>query len=73
MKYVLGWTWLNTEHNDIAANDDFKITDAAGTILVEKRAVAAGDDLAFFFPKAIPFNGLTVAELDGGLCLIYLE
>lgn len=75
MKYVIGIAWLGTEdtNKDIAANDDFAITTTAGAIVVEKRAAAAGDDLVIMFPKAVPFDGLTVTKLDGGVCYIYME
>lgn len=75
IKYVLGIAWLGTEaaNADIAANDDFAVTTTAGATIVEKRAAAAGDDLVIMFPKAIPFDGLTVSKLDGGVCYIYLE
>jgi hypothetical protein len=75
MKFVLGIAWLGTEaaNKDIAANDDFAVTTSAGAVIVEKRAAAAGDDLAIMFPKAVPFEGLIVSKLDGGVCFIYLE
>jgi len=73
VKYVLAICWTGTEHSAIVANNDFSITNGAGAIIVEKRAVANGDDFVLVFPKAIPIDGLTVAELDAGYCTIWLE
>lgn len=73
IKYILAITWTGTEHSPIVANNDFSITNKMGNIIVEKRAVANGDDFVLSFPKAVPIDGLTVAELDAGYCTIWLE
>lgn len=67
--------WINDEAsgNDIAANDDFQLTDTSGNTILEKRAASAGDDIVLRFPKAITYSGISVAKLDGGVCYIYLE
>jgi len=66
------WTGTEATDKDIAANDDFAVTDTAGRIIIEKRASAIGDDFGIVFPRPIPFDGLIVTKLDGGVCYIYL-
>lgn len=71
VRLVKAIAWVNTEHKDIAAADDFALTDGGSNPIIEKRAVAAGDDLLIVFPTPMEFNGLIVSELDGGACYIY--
>ena len=72
--YVNAIVWTGTEasNKDIAANDDFAITDGNGAIIIEKRAAAVGDDLGIGFPTPLPVTNLTVSKLDGGVCYIYI-
>lgn len=67
------WTGTEATNRDIAANEDFAVTDSMGNSIIEKRAIAAGDDLVLYFNPVKEFNGLTVSKLDGGVCYIYLE
>lgn len=75
MQYVLGWHWANDQASgkDIAADDDFLLSDANGIRLSGKRAIVAGDDLLVILPKAIPVNGLTVTAMDGGVLYVYIS
>ena len=66
------WTGIAAT-NDIAAGDEFKITDTAGRVLANKIAVAAGDDLYLYFgDKGARVTGINVATLVGGICIVYL-
>ena len=67
------WTADETGTKDIAADDDFKLTDAEGRFLCGKRATFAGDDGAWPLPLGLPVNGVIVSKLDGGVCTIYTK
>ena len=65
--------WTGTEGSALAADNDFAITDANGKIIIEKRAAFAGDDLHLPLPMGgIPYSGITVSKLDGGICYLYI-
>ncbi len=67
---AIAWVGIAST-DDIVADDEFQLTDASGNVIIEKRAAAAGDDLFITFPAPIPFSGLIVSALDGGVCYIY--
>jgi len=67
------WVSNDTGGDDIAADDDFELTDTAGNILISKRASFAGDDLYVAFPFGLKCNGLTCTAIDGGIAFIYLK
>lgn len=72
---ILAVTWVSDggADLDIAADDDFLLSDSSGNKIAGKRAEAAGDDfgLVFGYP-GFPVNGVTVTTMDGGVCYVYL-
>jgi len=67
------WVGNDTGGDDIAADDDFELTDTAGNILISKRAAYAGDDLFVSFPFGLKCNGITCSAIDGGIAFIYVK
>ena len=62
---------LGATDRDIADEDTFQLEDAAGNIVVSKKAEAAGDGLEICFPgDGIPVSGLKAEELDGGIIYV---
>ena len=74
--HVLAFCWTGTANTnrDVADNDNFEITDQDDLILMEKCAEGAGDDIPMVvFPRgACIFNGIKVAQLDGGEFFLWL-
>ncbi len=68
------WTSNGGGNLDIAADDDFLLSDSDGDPIIGKRAEADGDDLGVQFPSDDPLvtNGITVTTMDGGVCYIWL-
>ena len=66
------WTANDTAGDDIAADDDFELTDTAGNILLSKRASFAGDDLYMTFPRGLRVAGVTCTAIDGGVAFIFI-
>ena len=66
------WSGDQTSGKDIAAADDFLLSDANGGRLAGKRAAYDGDDFYIWFESPIPVNGITVTTLDGGYFYVYL-
>lgn len=76
LKKLLGWHWSNDQAagKDIAADDDFLISDTNGDRISGKRAIVAGDDLLMPISHAgITVNGLTVTTMDGGVFYCWTE
>ena len=66
------WQSHGSADNDIAADDDFEVQNGNGDVIVCKRAETTADclELVFGYP-GFYVDGLNVATLDGGVCLIY--
>ena len=69
----IAWVADQTGGKDIAADDDFLLTDTAGRRLAGKRATVAGDDGFWSFPNGLRVDGIIVTALDGGHCYIYIR
>ena len=72
-KRVLAILWVEGIGKDIAADDNFAVTDSNGVMIVSKTAAAAGDELILSFSQPTTWDGLTVSVLDDGVCFIYLD
>ena len=59
--------------DDIAANDDFLLSDSMGNKIIGKRAEVDGDDLYISWPMGLPVKGTTLTTLDGGVVYIYVK
>lgn len=72
---IMGVYWMSDQaaNKDIAANDDFLLSDAAGNRIAGKRAEAAGDGLELSLAKPQFVNGFTVTTMDGGVCYIWIQ
>lgn len=66
------WTSYSGTGQDIAADDDFTMTDTAGNVIMRKRAEAVGDGLevSYSYP-GLKVDGFIVSEMDGGICIIH--
>ena len=71
---ILGIFWTSDQGSglDIAADDDFLLSDANGNRIIGKRAEFAGDDLGIAPCQPLCVNGVTVTTMDGGNCYIWL-
>lgn len=70
----ISWTSNEGAGLDIAADDDFLVSDSKGRVIIGKRAEAAGDDLHIDYgEKGKPVNGVTVTTINGGVCFIELR
>lgn len=69
---AIAWISDETAGKDIAADDDFLLSDANGYRIFGKRAEFAGDDAYVTFPNGYNANGITVTTLDGGYFYVYL-
>ena len=67
------WTSDGGTNLDIAADDDFLLSDANGHRIIGKRAEAIGDDLGIVFPQPLVSNGITVTTMDGGVCYVFVQ
>ena len=68
------WTSNGGADLDIAADDDFLLSDSQGNKIIGKRAEFAGDDLGVILQhKPMEVNGITVTTMGGGVCYIWLE
>ena len=65
------WSSDDGTNMDIATDDDFKMTDTAGNVLLGKQAKGAGDGDTWDYNPPFRVNGITVTELDGGVLYIY--
>lgn len=69
----IAWVGNDTAGDDIAAEDDFELTDKNGLILFSKRAIAGGDDAFVSFPFGLTVSGITCTAIDGGVAYIYIR
>ena len=67
------WTSNETAGLDIAADDDFLLSDADGHVIAGKRAEVDGDDFGLMFSEPLVVNGITVTTMDGGVCFVYVK
>jgi hypothetical protein len=68
------WVGDQASGKDIAATDDFLVSDSYGTRIVGKRAISDGDDFKDGpYNPGIPSEGFTVTTMDGGVCYITFE
>jgi len=65
------WASDQAANKDIAAGDEFLLTDRDGNIIVGKEARSAGDGLIRSFYGGIRVNGVVVSDLDGGVLYVY--
>ena len=70
---AIAWVGNDTAGDDIAAADDFELTDVNGNILISKRAAYDGDDLFVTYPDGLICNGITCSAIDGGIAFIYVR
>ena len=66
------WTEDDASNRDIAADDDFTLTQTSGVRIIGKRAAFAGDDFGATPAKPLIVDGIICTELDGGVCYIWL-
>lgn len=67
------WVSDQTTDKDIAADDDFLVSDGNGHRIIGKRAEATGDDLGIVFPQPFVSNGLVITTMDGGVCYVFVQ
>ena len=74
-KIIMAVVWVSDSGTnlDIAADDDFLLSDSNEMKIIGKRAESAGDDLYMPFPDGFVVNGITLTTLDGGVCYVYLK
>lgn len=71
---MIAWVSDQASTKDIAADDDFLLSDADGNRIIGKRAEFAGDDLGITVPgNPMPVNGITVTTMDGGVVYVWVE
>ena len=75
IKHIIGIFWVEdqTTDKDIAADDDFLLSDADGNRIIGKRAAGMGDDLAITPCRPLKVDGITVTTMDGGVCYVWLD
>ena len=71
---VIGIFWIadQTENKDIAADDDFLLSDGNGDRIIGKRASFIGDDLGVTYGPGLPCKGVTITTMDGGVCYVWI-
>ena len=69
---MIAWVSDQASGKDIAADDDFLLSDANGNRIIGKRAEVAGDDLGLVPCQPLPVNGITVTTMDGGVCYVWV-
>lgn len=65
------WVSNSVAGKDIAADDDFLLSDQNSRAVISKRAEGAGDGLEISFPRGIQVDGLILTTMAGGVCYIY--
>ena len=72
---IIGIFWVEDEAGsiDIAADDDFILTDSDSNRIIGKRAAAAGDDLSITPCRPLVVDGIIVSAMDGGVVYIWLD
>ena len=68
--------WVSDEGSgkDIAADDDFLLSDTGGNRIIGKRSEFAGDDFRDGpYTPGIPSDGFTVTTMDGGVCYVTFD
>jgi len=72
---IIAIVWTSSEGAglDIAADDDFLLSDINGHKLAGKRAEAAGDDFGVVFPMGLAVDGIVLTTMDGGVCYVYVQ
>ncbi len=76
MVRVLAIFWVadQTGNKDIAADDDFFLSSQTGMRIIGKMASFAGDDLGVVFGlPGVPFDGLTITTMGGGVCYVVID
>ncbi len=68
------WVADETSGKDIATDDDFLLSSQTGMRIIGKRASFIGDDLGVVFGHpGVPFDGLTITTMDGGVCYVVID
>ena len=70
---AVAWVSDSGSGDDIAADDDFLLSDSMGNKIIGKRAEVAGDDLYITWPMGLPVDGITLTTLDGGVVYVYVK
>ena len=70
---MIAWVEDQTSGKDIAADDDFLLSDSKGNRIIGKRAAFAGDDLGITPAVPLVVDGITVTTLDGGVVYVWVE
>lgn len=68
--------WVSDQGSgkDIAADDDFLLSDKRANRIIGKRAEFAGDDFNDgIYNPGIPSDGFVVTTMDGGVCYITFD
>jgi len=65
------WVSDAASNKDIAADDDFEVTDGDDRMVVSKRAEGVTDWGNFVWPQGKRVSGIKVTTMDGGICYIY--
>ena len=68
--------WVSDEGSgkDIAADDDFLLSDTGGNRIIGKRGEFAGDDFRDGpYTPGILSDGFTVTTMDGGVCYVTFD
>ena len=65
------WVSNSVAGKDIAADDDFVVTDSDDRVIVSKRAETSSDWGNFVWPQGKKVSGIKVTTMGGGICYIY--
>ena len=73
-QHIMAVVWVSdqTSNKDIAAEDDFLLSQTNGDRIIGKRASSSGDDLGLCPCKPLIVDGITLTAMDGGVCYIWL-
>lgn len=69
---MIAWVSDQASNKDIAADDDFLLSDTLGHRIIGKQAKFAGDDLCITPCKPLPVKGLSVTTMDGGVLYVWV-
>lgn len=64
--------WADNSDHAIAADDELKITNTAGGILLQIQQHTAEENMLIPFPKGKKTDGIKVTTIGGGEVFIYL-
>jgi len=74
MREIVGIYWTADAASEIATDNDFLVSDAAGNRIIGKRAKAAGDDLAITYDSnPLIVDGVVITTMDAGVAYIHFK